>query len=142
MKLSTIAVKNKIITVEHPNYEGFSVDIEYMSKETLKRLLEAASTQKFSKKTHQLEEDTNNELFLKLYTKALIKGWKGLKLKYVMELMPIEIDNSQLEDKLEYDEDNALTLIKNSNEFDQWISSVSGEVGKFSMTKSKVKRTT
>lgn len=133
--------KSTTVKVEHDEYEGFSVDIAYISKEKTKRLLKAATTQKFSKQSHQLEADVNDSLFLEIYTKELIKGWNGLKMVYVAELMPIEYSGSQ-DEMLDYTESNALTLMKESSEFDQWITAVASDVGKFSTNKSKSKKTT
>ena len=69
------------------------------------------------------------------YCKAIIKGWNGLKYKYLEELLLVDTSKLNLEDELDYTEENAELLMKNSGDFDNWVSETVGELENF--TKSK-----
>ena len=58
----------------------------------MRKLLDRSTTTKFSKKTHKPEEEVDNYLFLEIYSKTLIGGWRGLKTGYLKELLPKLID--------------------------------------------------
>lgn len=135
MELKSLITNNTTVEVEHPNLEGFVVTIGYMSKDKTKKIIDRATTTKFSKITHKLEEDVDSDLFLKLYTKELIKGWKGLKLSYLLELIPVDLADYDLDDELEYSESSALDLMKGSSDFDNWLSAVVADVGNFNKPK-------
>lgn len=135
MELKSLITNNTSVEVEHPNLEGFVVTIGFISKDKTKKLVDRATTTKFSKITHKLEEDIDSDLFLKLYTKELIKGWKGLKLGYLLELVPVDLSDCDPEEELEYSESNALDLMKGSSDFDNWLSSVVADVGNFNKPK-------
>lgn len=135
MELKSLITNNTTVEVEHPNLEGFVVTIGFISKDKTKKLVDRATTTKFSKITHKLEEDIDSDLFLKLYTKELIKGWKGLKLGYLLELVPVDLSDCDSEEELEYSESNALDLMKGSSDFDNWLSSVVADVGNFNKPK-------
>lgn len=129
--LNNIISNNKVISVEHPELEGFVVDVSYISRERMKKVMEKCTTTKYNRSTHKPEEEVDQDLFLKIYVKELIKGWKGLKFKYLPELVPVDVDLDGNDDELDYDENQALTLMKNSTEFDNWLSNVIADVRNF-----------
>lgn len=131
--LRSMIATNKVIEVEHPEFDGFVVEVAYISKDLTKKLLDRATTIKYSKTARGPEETVDNDLFLKLYTAELIKGWKGLKLSYLPELLPVDFSSLEYEpdDELEYSEENALDLMKNAGDFDNWLTSVIKDVKNF-----------
>lgn len=139
MNLSSMIKENNIIQAEHPEFEGFVVDVAYISKERTRKMIDRSTIKKFSKSSHQLEEEVDNDTFLKLYTKALIRGWKGLKLEYLLELAPVDTGDADLTKEVEFNDENALVLMNNSNAFDQWLTGVSGDIKNFSKSSSKKK---
>jgi len=135
MDLKSLITDKKEIQVEHPNLEGFLVKVAFISKDQTKKMLDRSTTNKYSKRTHKLEEEVDNDLFLKLYAKALIKGWSGLKYTYLTELLPVDLSAiDDLETEIEYSEENALDLLKGSTDFDNWLSSVVSDISLFNST--------
>ena len=136
MELKSLLVDQKTVSVEYPDpdLEGFIVDVAYISRETLQKIRNKCLVSKFDKRSHQLKEEVDDKLFLKLYVEQVISGWKGLKMKYLESLLPVEIpDNSP--EELEYTEENALTLMQNSVIFDQWITGVVSDLNSFRKAK-------
>ena len=131
MDLKNLVVESKTVTVEHPQFDGWKVELAYISKDKLKKLADRATTQKFNKRTHQPEDEIDSDMFLKIYTGELIKGWSGLKAKYLPELIPVNMANIDPEADVEYSADNALLLMQKSPDFDQWVSTVIGDVSNF-----------
>ena len=131
MELKNLIAKNKVIEVEHPALEGFIVSVAYVSRETTRKLLDKATITKYNTKTHKPEEEVDNDLFLKLNTKAIIRNWKGLKFEYLSELVAVDMSEAPEEGELEYSEENALALIKNSTDFDTWLSTILSDVKNF-----------
>lgn len=132
LELKNIISTNKEIEVEHPLFDEFKVKIAFVSKEMIKKLITKATSIQYDSKARQQIEKVDDELFLKLYTSSIIKGWKGLKLKYLPELIPVDMDQlGEENEELVYSEDNALALMKNSTDFDAWISSVISDIKNF-----------
>ncbi len=103
-----------------------------MSAAKTKKLINRATTSVFSRKTHLPEDKVDQDLFLQLWTKEVIKGWTGLKCTYLTDLLPVDLSTiSEEEGELEYSESNALTMMKNSQDFDNWLTSVIGDVRNF-----------
>ena len=119
MELSSLLVQEKTIQVEYPDpeMEGFIVEVSYVGREILKKIRNKCLVTKFDRKTHKATEEVDDKLFLKLYVQKVIKGWKGLKMTYLQDLLPVDISSSKPEDELEYTEDNALVLMQNSTTF-------------------------
>ena len=140
MQLSTLIKNDTVISIEHPEFDGLVVKVAYVSKEKTRKLIDKATIKKFSKSSHQLEEEIDNDIFLKLYTKALIRGWKGFKLEYLLDLTPIDTGDVDLNEELEFNDDNALVLMQNSNAFDQWLTGVSGDIKNFSKSNLQKKK--
>lgn len=126
-------VPSKEITVEYPGMPGFEVQVSFLSRETLQNIRKKATKTTF--KNRQPVEELNDDLFLELYVKGCIKGWSGLKLKYLEQLSPIDLGNEDPEAELDYTEENALYLMKSSTNFDSFISEKVTDLGNFSKSK-------
>jgi predicted RNA-binding protein with EMAP domain len=133
--LASLLTPSKTVTVDYPGMAGFSVDLCYLAREELLKLRNKSVTQKFNRKTRAFEDTLDEEKFLVEYVKAIIKGWKGLKYSYLEELLLVDISSVDPNDELEYNQENAETLMKNASDFDSWVTEVTGELENFTKTK-------
>lgn len=121
MNLSELMVDTKSAWVEHPAYEGLEVELVNLSRPELTALRKRCVSTKFDKATRKPVEELNEEKFIAEFTKATIKNWKGFKLKYLEDMMLVDLSNVDPESELEYSQDNAKLLVTNSAEFDTWV---------------------
>jgi len=133
LSLKSLLVPSKQIEVEYPGMPGFLINLSFLSRDTLLNIRKKSTKTTF--KNRQPQEEFNEELFLQLYVENAIKGWQGLKLKYLQELAPVDLSGHDLEDLLEYTGENALYLMKNSSNFDAFISEQVSDLGNFSTNK-------
>lgn len=133
LSLKSLLVPSKSLEVEYPGMPDFKVSLAFLSRETLQTIRKKASKTTF--KNRQPVEELNDELFLELYVKSTVKGWSGLKLKYLEQLAPVDLTGQDLEAELEYSEENALFLMKNSTNFDSFVSEQVTDLGNFSTSK-------
>jgi hypothetical protein len=134
LSLKNMLVPSKEITVEYPGMPGFEVDLSFLSRDTLQTIRKKATKTTF--KNRQPVEELNDDLFLELYVKSSIRGWRGLKLSYLEQLAPVKIEGADSEELLEYTEENALYLMKSSVNFDSFISEQVTDLGNFTKNKS------
>ena len=139
MDLQSMLLPEKVVSFDFPGCPDFEVKLAFLSKESNQAIFKKCQVQKFDSKTRQPITEFDDELFLQLYVKAVIKGWKGLKLKYLRDLVLVEVPANKEDEELEYSEDNALELMKNSTIFDNWISEVISDLGNFTKNNSKKK---
>lgn len=123
-------VPSKEVTVEYPGMPGFNIQVSFLSRETLQNIRKKATKTTF--KNRQPIEELNDDLFLELYVKGSIKGWSGLKMRYLEQLAPVDVSDQDPESELEYTEENALYLMKSSVNFDSFISEQVTDLGNFS----------
>jgi len=135
ISLKTLLVPSKEVEVDYPGLPGFKLKLSFLSRETLLNIRKKATKTTF--KNRQTQEDLNDELFLPLYAQACIKGWKGLKLSALETLVPVDLTGQDPEDELEYTEENALFLMKNSGNFDSFISETVSDLGNFQTSSAK-----
>ena len=133
LSLKNLLVPSKSLEVEYPGMPEFKVQVAFLSRETLQQIRKKATKTSF--KNRQPVEELNEELFLDLYVKAAVKGWNGLKLKYLEQLAPVDLSGQDLDAELEYSEENALYLMKNSTNFDSFVSEQVTDLGNFSTNK-------
>lgn len=133
LSLKNLLVPSKSLEVEYPGMPDFKLSLAFLSREMLQTIRKKASKTSF--KNRQPVEELNDELFLELYVKATVKGWTGLKLKYLEQLAPVDLSGQDLEAELAYSEENALFLMKNSSNFDSYISEQVTDLGNFSTNK-------
>tara|TARA_B100000965_G_scaffold71577_1_gene56492 strand:+ start:305 stop:757 length:453 start_codon:yes stop_codon:yes gene_type:complete len=124
MELKRLMVDSKSAWIDFPGLEGFSVEVVNLSRKELTGIRKKCTTNKFDRKTRQITETLDEEKFVTEFAAKSIKGWKGLKLKYLETLLLVDTENEDPEKELPYSIDNAETLVTNSNEFDTWLNEV------------------
>ena len=72
----------------------------------------------------------DNDKFIEAFCSKVIKGWKGLTVAYLGNLIPIDesLDDSQ---EVEFSVENAVFLMRNSTLFDNWINKVVFDLDQF-----------
>lgn len=135
ISLASLMTPSKTVTLEFPGFNDVTVDLCYLAREELLKLRKKCVTTKFSKKTRQPEEILDEDKFLVEYCKAVIKNWSGLKYRYLEELLLVDISALDPEDVLIYTQDNAELLMKNSGDFDTWVTETVSELENFTGNK-------
>ena len=131
ISLASLMTPSKTVTIDYPGYSDMSVDLCYLAREELLKLRKKCVTTKFDKRTRQPEEILDEEKFLTEYVRAVIKNWSGLKYRYLEELLLVDISELDPEDCLPYTQENAELLMKNSSDFDTWVTETVGDLENF-----------
>ena len=130
LNLQSLLVPSKTAEIDFPGKEGFKVQISFLSREELVKIRKKST--KIVYKQRQPVDEFNEDTFLQLYVAATIKGWKGLKFKYLSQFAPVDLSSiKDLEKELEYTPENALTLMKSSSDFDAFITDKATELENF-----------
>lgn len=132
LSLKSLLVPSKTVEVEYPGLNGFKINVVFLSRETLVSIRKKATKTSF--KNRQPVEELDDKLFLQLYVNACIKGWSGLKLSYLEQLAPVDMSDQDPDAELPYDQDNALSLMQSSANFDAFISETVTELSNFTKT--------
>jgi hypothetical protein len=132
LSLKSLLVPSKSVEVEYPGMPGFVISLAFLSRETLLNIRKKSTKTSF--KNRQPVEEFNEDLFLQLYVEASVKGWKGFKLNYLEQLAPVDLTGQELDNELEFTAENALFLMKNSSNFDAFVSEQVSDLGNFSKT--------
>ena len=135
VSLKSLMTPSKTVSIEYPGYEGFKVDLTYLGREELLKLRQRCMKQKFNKKTRAFEESLDEDIFLNEYVQSIIKNWTGLKFKYLEEFLLVDVSGKDLESELPFTQENAEVLMKNSADFDQWVTDTVGDLENFTQSK-------
>ena len=135
VSLASLMTPSKTVSLDFPGFSGLKIDLCYLAREELIKLRKRCLITKFNRKTRQPEEELDEEKFLTEYCKAVIKGWKGLKFRYLEELLLVDISEQDPEDELSYTQENAELLMKNANDFDTWVTESVGDLENFTSNK-------
>jgi len=135
VSLASLMTPSKTVSVDYPTLEGFSVQLCYLAREELLKLRNKCLSQKLNRKTRAFEDTLDEDKFLSEYCKSVIKGWNGLKYKYLEELLLVDISGVDPEAELAFDIENAETLMKNAADFDTWVTEVTGDLENFTRVK-------
>ena len=140
MELKSLLVDSKTTWVEFPGLDDFEVELANLSRKELIALRKRCTQNKFNRKTRAFEEVLDDDKFLEFFTKATVKGWRGLKLKYLEDLVLVELGSNDPNTEMEYTIENAIVLVENSNEFDNWLNEVVFDLENFrSAEQAKIK---
>jgi hypothetical protein len=124
MELKSLLVDSKTTWVEFPGLNGFEVELANLSRKELTNLRKKCTINKFNRKIRQFEDELDDEKFVKEFAKATVQNWKGLKLEYLEDLLLVDLKDQNPEEEMEFSVDNALVLVENSTEFDNWLNEV------------------
>ena len=125
------------VSIDFPGMIDFNVALCYLAREELLALRKKCLNKKFNRSTHQAEDVLDDDKFLTEYCKAVIKGWSGLKLSYLEELLLVDTEGMDSDTELPYSQTEAEILMKNSSAFDSWVTDTLGDLENFTKNKSK-----
>ena len=131
MELKSLLVDSKTTWVEFPGLDGFEVELANLSRKELVNLRKRCTQNKFNRKTRGFEETLDDEKFVVEFTNSTVKGWKGLKLAYLEDLLLVDLKGQDPKSELPYSVDNAQQLVENSSEFDNWLNEVVFDLDNF-----------
>tara|TARA_B100001093_G_C25984940_1_gene658998 strand:- start:72 stop:500 length:429 start_codon:yes stop_codon:yes gene_type:complete len=135
VSLATLMTPSKTVDIEYPSHKGLFFKLTYLAREELVKLRKKCVTTKFNKKTRQPEEILDDDRFIVEYTKSIVKGWSGLKYRYLEELLLVDVSALDPDDELPYTKDNAELLMKNAVDFDTWVTETVGDLANFTKIK-------
>ncbi len=124
MELKSLLVDSKTTWVEFPGLDGFEVELANLSRKELVALRKRCTQNKFNRKTRAFEESLDDNKFVKEFTSATVKNWKGLQLSFLEDLVLVDLKGQDGTKEMEYSSENALQLVENSSEFDNWLNEV------------------
>ena len=124
MELKSLLVDSKTTWVEFPGLDGFEVELANLSRKELVNLRKRCVQNKFNRKTRSFEETLDEDKFVAEFSKATVKGWKGLKIGYLEDILLVDISGQDPEMLMDYSEENAKLLVENSQDFDNWLNEV------------------
>ena len=133
--LKDIQINTKNIDVEFPRFKSWKLQMCYVPREELTAIRNDAASMAFNTISRQKEEKVDTDKFMDVYVRKAVKGWTGLTYEMVMKLVPVELDESDLTKEIPYSHEDAMWLVKNSSEFDTFISETMNQVDLFSVTR-------
>jgi len=136
-KIKNLVAKETTTWVEFPDIDGFQVNLRYLTREDLMKIRNQSLTYKFNKRTRQREEEIDNDKFLDHYAEKAIVGWKGLKVKHLPVLLPVDISSMDANENIDYSEEEALELLRSSTVFDQFVTDAMNDFEQFSKQKAE-----
>ena len=131
MKLEQLMVDTKTAWVEYPGCSGFEVQVNNLSRKELLNLRKRCTVNKFDRKTRIMNEEMDDDKFVTEFTQSTISGWKGFKLKYLEDLVLVDLKTEDPDSLLAYTEEDAEVLVTNSTEFDNWLNEVVFDLANF-----------
>jgi len=132
MDLAKLIVPISTTKIEYPGCPDFKVELAYLTKDELMKIRDKCTSHKLDRKTRQMKEDVDSDLFQQLYIEAILIGWEGLQYKYLRTMLPVDLsDVTDEKECLPFSTSNAELLMKNGVDFDNWVTSVLDDVENF-----------
>lgn len=131
MELKNLVIDSKSAWIDFPGLSGFSVEVVNLSRKELTKLRKRCINPKFDRKTRQLTETLDDDMFVKEFANATLKNWKGLTLEHLESLILIDTEGKDLYTEIPYSKENAEILVGQSAEFDVWLNEVIFDLDNF-----------
>lgn len=122
MQLKDLVVRTKEAVVEFDGLAGFQVTLAAVSREVSKKLREDSEITRMDARQRAPVKELDEDKFISNFAKVAIKGWKGLTYAHLENLLLVDLsDVKDLNEEVEYSQENAELLLKNSPVFDSWV---------------------
>jgi len=131
LDLSKLMVETKEVWVDYPDVEGFKVKVANISRTELKKLRDRTTNKSYDRKTRAMVESLDEELFVKEFTEATLKGWEGLTLEILETLILINTEGHDMKEEFLFNSSNSVLLVTHSSEFDIWLNEVVFDLDNF-----------
>lgn len=138
LNLAAVVIPTKKAEVEFPGYPDLKLTLNYLSREEINKIRKKATKTKYDRKTRTPIEEVDDELFLSLYVGSILAGWTGMKVSYLAQFMPMDTSGvTDMAAEVTYTPENALVLMKNSPEFDSYVTDTVSDLQNFTKSSSK-----
>jgi len=124
MELKNLIIDSKSAWVDFPGMPGFSVEVVNLSRKELMNLRKRCLSPKFDRKSRQITEVLDEDRFVKEFTNATVKNWRGLTIEYLESLVLIDSVGKDPKQEIPYSQESAEVLVSSSTEFDTWLNEV------------------
>src|SRR5688500_5094576 len=95
--LSNLKISDKTLTVEYPRFKDFKIKLKYISREELMALREKCVSISFDRVERRRVEQVDSKKFINEFIKRAIVGWDGLNVEIVSHLVPVEVEEHELQ---------------------------------------------
>lgn len=128
MAISKLVMPTKTITIPHPQYKDFVLDLKFISREVSRRIQKEAQKMRADNANVELDD----QAFNLVYAKEAFAGWKGLTYNILSNF--VLLDESQIDDmnaEIPFTVEDAAFLITASQAFESWVNKVVFEIDNF-----------
>jgi len=130
--INDVVVDEAKVTLDFPQVKGGKITISRISADRLMEIREKSTIGKtLNPTTKMLEDNIDNEKFLKMYSDDVIDSWSGLKAKDLKNLMLCNIPKGKEEADVLPTKDNKYMLMNKSTLIDTFITDVLQSVSLF-----------
>lgn len=130
--LKDLQINTNNIEVEYPRFKSFKLKMCYIPRDEVTDMRDKAVSASFNRLERRREEKVDTDKFMDAYIKRAIVGWSGLTYEIVTALVPVTVDEAKLHQEISYSHDDAMWLVKNSSEFDSFVTDTMNQVDLFS----------
>ncbi len=120
MDLAQYIEKNEQSFEMWVEYDGFELQVAYVAKDGLRRLIDASRIRRFDPRTHQATDDVDDKKLARNLAK-LIRDWRGLTMGKMAELIPVKVDPDDMDRPVPYTAGNAEILVAQAYGLDRFL---------------------
>lgn len=131
MQLKDLVVDTKTVEVAFDGHEDFKVELAYVSRTEMSKLVKDCQRSKMNRSTRQIEMELDQDKFLKTFVERVIVGWKGLTVEILAEFVPVDVPEGGEDKEIEFSTQNAIFLVKESQMFDDWVNEKVNDIDTF-----------
>ena len=118
----------KTVTISHPTYKSFVVDLKYISRETSRKISKESQRIRMESQDSEIEDGTFNLI----YAKEAFAGWKGLTYDILSHFVLLDTSKiTDMNEEIPFSVDDAAYLLTASQTFEAWINKVVFDIDQF-----------
>jgi|GEM_PF-5383185 len=122
--IDSTMMKGVSVWVEYDAIPGFMVEIAYVSKQHMIKIVESCTKHIYDKEERKFKDDLDRGKVAHHWAEKVLLSWKGLTLEGFQKLFPIEVTEKDRKNEVPPEYKNRVTIIWESAEFENWCLAV------------------
>lgn len=123
--IDSTMMKGVSVWVDYPKIPGFSVEIAYVSKQHMIKIVESCTKHIYDDEERKFKDELDRGKVARHWAKEVLLSWKGLTVEGFRSIFPIEAKDEDLGKTVEPTFENRVTIIWESDKFENWCLAVS-----------------
>lgn len=119
--IDSTQIKGITVEIEYPEIPGFEVEIAFVGKQHMIKIVESCTKRTWNREERRIEEELDRKKVAEHWANNVVLSWKGLTCTGFKKLYPIDVPEDKKNALVESTVENRIAVLWNCADFENWV---------------------